>query len=122
MQINKWLRLSKSVFTAICVQKKEWTRKFPFIEINNWIVPSVTMSVKYFLPVIFPRYSGKVVEKRKRIKAIISAMPFKQTQKKLLWMYTENSPSFFLWKKNMPRDLSKKRHRYACFITVCASP
>ena len=49
---------------AFLVQKRNRPQKCPFIATNNWILLAAWWSVKYFFLQI-PRYSGKVLEKKR---------------------------------------------------------
>ena len=69
MQINRWLHLSRSLwgnrFRRDIFRRKNRHEKWSFIATNNWIL-AVRRSLEYIFSLQIHRYSGKVVEKKRR--------------------------------------------------------
>ena len=78
------------------------------------------MSVKYFLPVIFLRYSGKVVEKRKRIKAIMKCYAFQANAKKTSVNVHRKQPFLFsMKKKHAERFIKEASQKCLFYYSMC---
>ena len=81
VQINRWLYLSRSLWgiplRCDLFRKGIDPKNFLLLQQTTELtVLAVRRSVRYFLPVVFPRYSGKVVEKRRWTEAITKRYAF----------------------------------------------